>query len=380
MRWSGHQAWLTDRVDRGAATGIDDHRPTQIGLWPAATVVGGLLPDGAVAARVTDRTGQRHEARVGGGAWIEVLDQPPDASLAVCFLDVGGQIVRPVLPADWARVHVDDADEPCPACDATTWEQVTADDESRGSSGSGPGRWSPTPFVVCRTCGHEESGGSWFGVGDTVNELSPEELERLQREWEEQFGREKREMLRKVAFPIYTVEGVRLTLEGWGGSGMRAETSPERVTLSHGEDGVASISVETDAGAQEITDVECEAQGRLAGLMEEPLECWPERSQPGLTIWLRHRERQQERAAARAQHGRRRLLVDGVAVEFAVSGAGDRWVAVAKHGALTLAVTARGYAIDDVHLRALTDPLYAEPEPGDPPPPQPYRPLPTSGE
>jgi hypothetical protein len=97
----------------------------------------------------------------------------PGADSAGVVLDASGLPVAPELPADWLGVRVADANEPCPACGHTTWDEVTAPDDSRGMRSGrvmdrGPMKppsddhyagMEPTPFVVCCACGHEESIG-----------------------------------------------------------------------------------------------------------------------------------------------------------------------------------------------------------------------------
>ena len=164
--------WLSARVDRLSGPQLADHQPAHVGLDEDRTLVGGRLPSGAVGAEVIDDAGRRIRAISGDGVWAAILDQPiswPEPP-RWCW-DATGAPVAPELPADWPRVRVTDADEPCPACGHTVWDQVTPTDDSRGMRGTreAPSTplsddhyagMEPTPFVVCTACGYEESIGA----------------------------------------------------------------------------------------------------------------------------------------------------------------------------------------------------------------------------
>jgi len=119
--------WLSWRVDGLGGPRLDDYRPGHLGLDGDRTVIGGRLPPRAVGAEVVDDTGRRVTAAVGNGAWLAVLDQPILGPIAPAWCwDADGAAVATPLPADWPRTRVSDAEEPCPACGGTVWDQVTA--------------------------------------------------------------------------------------------------------------------------------------------------------------------------------------------------------------------------------------------------------------
>jgi hypothetical protein len=339
--------WLTGDVSRGPSTGLRGTRAGMEGLRDGS-LHGGMLPRGASGARVRDGAGNTHTPAVGGGAWVLVLPVAPDAGVAVCFVDADGALVRPELPGRYVREPVEDSEEPCPACGGTEWELVTPDDPRHGSSSSGDGPEIASQFLYCVACGHEEGMGGWFSFGADVEDADPEELARWQAEWEEQQRGEHQRLLASVRFPLYAPEGMAVELGGWSGSDGRP---PSEVTLFH-----EGLTVASAPGHGEWRSLEQQAARELTHLMGDPLEEWPERSDAGRTLWLRAREREQARAAAKAEHGSRDLLVDGIAVPFAVAHAGDRWVAAGMVGKVQLTVTARDVPIEAVRLRALADP------------------------
>lgn len=339
--------WLTGDVARGPSTGLQGTRMSMKGLRDGS-LYGGMLPQGASGARVRDLAGRTHVPAVGGGAWVMVLPDAPDEGVAVRFLDAEGALLRPELPVRYVREPVEDAHEPCPACDGTEWELVTPDDPRHGSSSSDGGPEIPSRFLYCVACGHEEGMGVWFGFAVDAEDSDPEELARWQAEWAEQERDEQRRGLASVAFALYAPEGLAVEVGGWSGSD--GEPASE-VTLVH--EGLTVTTARIERQWQPLKQL---AARELANLIGEPLEAWPERSDAGRTLWLRSREREQASAAAEAEHGLRDILVDGVAVPFAVAHAGDRWAAVAVVGNTQLTVTARDVSIETVRLRVLADP------------------------
>ncbi len=237
----GH-LWLSYSLERVSGTGLDDYQPRHQGLEGDRTLIGGRLPPGAVIAEVVDDAGERHLAAAANEAWIAVLDQPIEGpSAPVCCRDRNGVPVAPPLPADWARSPVLDADEPCPACGGTLWDEVRATDDSRGLSGPTTNHsmepapfvdyegYEPTPFVVCRSCGHEESIGSMMRFESSDDE-DPAEVERRVQAMQEQLRREDRDTLGQVDFPIYAAEGWLASLSGSG----RRDGGVDQITVSHG--------------------------------------------------------------------------------------------------------------------------------------------------
>ena len=349
---SGRHLWLSDEVARGPVTRLDDHVPRIVGLAGDRTLQGGLLPEGAVTALVTDDGGERRLAGAGGGAWAIVLEQACEGHLSpVCFRDADGELVVPRLPADWSRVAVDDADEPCPACGATSWDQIHPTGGSRGRHGPD---MLPTPFVACRSCGHEYSGGVFYAPACAM-ETSPDELERLTREAEAQMRERGRRALDGVDFAIYVARGREPRIGGWGGR--NGETNS--VTVEHGarpgEPGPA-LSVQTEHEPVAYASERAQARSTLYGALSDEIGPWPARSNAGLSVLLHADERRRLAVAARASVAQRTLLVDGEPQRFELVSTGDRWVAVARRGEIVVTVTARSIDADGVELVALEDP------------------------
>jgi hypothetical protein len=113
------------RDGRGSPLGGRDHRPVKDSLDEDRTLVGDLLPPGAVSAEVTDDAGTKIAARVGGGAYLVILHQPNHGhEPVVCCRDAAGQPVARPLPPDWTRIAVTDAEVPCPACGAVAYDEL----------------------------------------------------------------------------------------------------------------------------------------------------------------------------------------------------------------------------------------------------------------
>ncbi len=154
-----HGLLVTAGVDDGVEEYLreeDPFHPVVIWVDESRSVVGGLLPPGAISAEAVDDRGSRVAAAVGHGAYIAALDQPNEGEEAiVCCRDANGDPVRRPRAADYPSVRVTDADEPCPACGALDWEEYTPTEEWRGGSVTADGTTVPNPVVSCRVCGHE---------------------------------------------------------------------------------------------------------------------------------------------------------------------------------------------------------------------------------
>ena len=156
-------------------------------------MVGGLLPPGASRALF-----EGEPAVSGNGAWIAITNALAGGAEVAARYEAGdGTIVRPALPAGWAHEPVSDADEPCSACGAVTWEHVTPTDGSRGMSRSNGGPLRPSAVVVCLRCGHEVHAGAWSGPGRASFAFW-----RTLRDVRVRWRRHERPSLAKLKFPV----------------------------------------------------------------------------------------------------------------------------------------------------------------------------------
>jgi hypothetical protein len=211
---------------RGPRFGGGDYRPVKDWLDEGRTLVGGLLPPGAVSAEVIDDAGIKILANVGAGVYVAILHQPNDGhQTVVCCRDPAGRAVARPLPPDWTRTPVTDADVPCPACGVVAYDEVLPTDGSRGGRGGHghDGPLEPCPITVCRICGHEQGAGrSITRFGSTENEPEDETAAAGRRGLRRAHQRiEKwyldKLILRGVAFPIYAAENWRAQIgSGWG--------------------------------------------------------------------------------------------------------------------------------------------------------------------
>jgi hypothetical protein len=348
-------AWLTDDVTRGAASSIDGWRATVMGLALDETLQGGLLPPNAVAAHVVDDAGVRRVAAAARGAWVVLLDRECDGRVSpVCFTDAAGALVVPPLAARWARAPVDDADEPCPACGETGWDEVWADDDSRGRQGPD---MEPIPFVACRACGHEHTVGV-FSVGETEDDARiAGERERLMAAARTRMRDDARAVLKDVPFVVYAARDHPGRVDGWGSS--NGVTS--QITVAHGsrsQDRRPHLRVITEQEPHAYESDLGRARSTLAGALHEELGPWPlERSHAGIAIWLHVRERELLARATLALAEQRTFRLDDEPAAFVAVASAERWVAVRRHGDLTITIEARDVDPGSVELYALADPL-----------------------
>ena len=359
--------WLSGVLGHGG-TRLEGYQPSVEGLLGPRTAQAGRLPPGAVGAEVVDDLGERRRAAAGDGAWVIVLEQPTEGQPSpVRFFDPRGETVARPIPDGWRRTPVADAGEPCPACGASTWDEVEPLDESRGMHAAGlPDAeppavlpdldWQPNPFVRCRTCGYEEPASTWFGPA-VGTDAEPADAARLARDLVDQHDRAARQALSGIDFMVYVPEGLEVAVNGWGGY-----PGVDRVTVTHsGADG-AELSVETSHHTVVYAGEPDLVLETLEGLLRPAPGDFPRAaSQAAMTLWLEARERENRRERRLLMAGveveRRPLVVDGAAEPFAFAATAGRWAAVRRVGELMVVVSATGVAVDDVRLVRVADPL-----------------------
>ena len=319
------------RDDEGVWLGgtLLDRRLACEGIGGGRWAVGGLLPPGASSAIV-----EGAEAATGAGAWLALIDTPGmfDGP-AVRFEAADGKIVRPELPADWARELVADADELCPACGGAKWERVTPTDDSCGTQGP-PGAQRPVPVIVCVRCGHEESEGTWFApVGEdpgvpVENHQPPE-----------------RPTLGGLDFPVYALAGAgaEMTGQGWDAAGAHS------VTVSH--DGV---QIETQALRHAYFDAREASAGALTTVLHnaDPPR-WGSGSPAAMALRLSARDRRVATRVARSEPFTVELPVDGEPVRFEGLRCQAGWAAVGRTEDVQVTIGAHQIAPETVALRRL---------------------------
>jgi hypothetical protein len=362
VRGDDGAVWLSRSVDRVSGPRVDDYRPAQVGLDGDRTLLGGLLPSGAISAEAVDDRGHHVQAVVGNGAWAVVLEQPMRGPMAaVCRRDAQGQPVASALPANWTRRAVTDTNEPCPACRAVAWDEVLPTDDSRGS-GSTPGRrCEPTPIVVCRTCGYEESIGSVIRFESPDAEDPAEVAERI-RAWDASQRAEQIDMLAQVSFPIYAVVGWPAKLTGHGGStqGLGGPlTRVKRVTISHrrgAPDAAPQLHVQTAIVEHRRGSQRTLAREALQRSLHDSSDKSPPHSDAAFALSISGGDRERRKLAALAEVTERLIQIDGSPQRFTYIETADRWAAVTHANALTITITGHGIAADQLTLMPVADP------------------------
>ncbi len=371
----GDGFWVTGRLGEGG-TLLTGYQPSVEGLIERRTVAGGRLAPGAVGAEVVDDLGNRHRATAANGAWVIVLDQPTRGNPPpVRHFDADGGTVAAPLPDEWTRAPVPDAHERCPACGGSTWDEVTPLDESRGMSGPASdaplvdddlgdppdvssGDSTPTPFLVCRTCGHEESVGSILEV--VGGEGDPDEALQMAREFHRLRREQERDTLASIEFPIFAPDGLEAALGGWGG----LPGAIDHVTVTHYRPPSTQLSVETLTGdelfmtpaeraLQELEDVLPASSAQSSEMATG--------SDAAIKLWFDARERE-ERARTRELMGRvnerkDEMLVDGVRQAVEVAEVEGAWAAAFDREGIGVTVSSSGVPFAEVRLVTLDDPL-----------------------
>ncbi len=345
----------------------DLHRPVKLWLDGGRSLVGGLLPPGALSAEVVDDRGARVAAEIGGGAYVAILEQPNDGyEPVVCCRDAAGAPVRRPLPADYPCAPVEDAEEPCPACDAISYGECLPTESWRGGQGGPDGAIVPGPIVVCRVCGHEEFGGAimrYAPLDDDGDETArAERIARARAEQRVHRWYANTLTLRAVTFPVYAAEGWPAQICG---SGSRGDELTE-LTIAHTRSADADLFDErpwleiTTSTGEPHHDELTVARRKLEQWVNDEIDHHPrslDLSDAALTLWFHAVDRRRHGAALAATRSEAQITIDGAAKAFlTLSTASGRWVAVRRHEDLTITIAARDLAPNAITIEPIPDP------------------------
>ncbi len=356
---------ITDDVVDGRGTyarAEDPYHPVKSWVDEDQSVVGGLMPPGAVSAEVVDDLGRRVDATVGGGAYAALIGQPNDGEepIVCCRDEAGGPVRRP-LPADYPSDAVTDTDEPCPACGSVDYEEYVPTEQWRGGRPGPGGATVPTPVVVCRVCGQEEREGAFFAVAgdgdDNEDEtLHQERIRRARAETRVQRWYAETMLLRAVPFPIYAAEGWPARI---GGSASRDDALTE-ITVRQDETPDSDSDVgDPDVGAQHrlevITSIDefqrANEHRHAREILEvrvannEPQMPWCGKSHAAITLWLAAHHRRSRGHVLAAHVAEQLITIDGSPQPFlTLTASTGSWVAVRIHR--DLIITIAGHDLD----------------------------------
>jgi hypothetical protein len=380
VRRDDRDVWVTQDVsaDHGQSLRADDvYHPVKTWLSDDRSVVGGLLPPGAVSVEVVDDRGERVAAGVGGGAYAAVLEQPNDGrEPVVCCRDAGGAPVRRPLPADYPSGLVDDADVPCPACGAIDYEERVPTESWRGGRTGPNGTVIPDPIVVCRRCGQEEREGTFFGV-DASSEDDQDEAAR-----ETRIARARAHArvarwysntmtLRALTFPVYAAEGWPAVI---GGSGSRRDQLTS-LTIDHYDAPDADpyagdrprFEITTSRPDSPVSDELQQARWTLHTWLQnddDARSSWPEASHAAVTLWLAARDRKARAKALAAARSELLISVDGTREPFlTLTAATGHRVAIRRHEDVMITIAARELDPTAIIVEPLAEPSRPPPRP-----------------
>ena len=279
--------------------------------------------------------------------------------------DRAGEPVRRPWAADYPNRRVDDAEEPCPACGATDWDEYSPFEEWRGGRGSKvDGTHVASPVVSCRVCGHEEREGGImrFSSPDGENETArAARVARSRAEQRVQRWYANKLTLRAVRFPVYAAEGWPAQIRG---SGSQDDELTE-LTIAHFESEDADL-LETKPQIEVITSTGLYDRDEI-GVARRRLEHWvhdeidyphsPELSDAAITLWFRAVDRLRRATALGAIYSETQITIDGSPAPFVtLTTTSGRWVAVRRHHDLTVAIAARDLAPSTVTIERIPDP------------------------
>lgn len=362
-----------DAVSGGGGTYLradDKFHPVKTWVEEDRSAVGGLLPPGAVSAEVVDAQGRRVSAAVAQGAYIALLEQPNDGEEPiVCCRDSAGDPVKRPWAADYPSVRVTDAEEPCPACGATDYDEYTPFEHWRGGQRSPNGALSPLPVVSCRACGHEECEPGFMRSASQGPEGEDDETRAARMAAAHSHQRHRQwataaTTLAGASFPVYGAKGWPCRL---GGS--RAQNGQcTEVTVNHYDTPNPDpwngdrprLKVTTEHGAVHPCGALQRARGRLENWVcaDEEGTRWPDASRAAITLWLRGRARERRAAVLSASRSEQHLTInDTPTAALALSTQCGRWVAMAAYAELTIIVAAHDLQPASLRLGVIADPI-----------------------
>jgi hypothetical protein len=364
--------------DRGQPLrGRDDYRAVKMGLDRERWIVAGLLPPRAFSAEVVDDRGTRVAATVGDGVYAAILEQSNHGhEPVVCCRDTSGAPVPRPLPADWTRTAVPDAEEACPGCGAVDYDEVLPTDDSRGGQGGHghDGPLEPCRIVVCRQCGHEEGAGTslsrFTSPDDEDDAAMAARIARHRAEARVQKWYSDAMTLRGLSFPIYAAETWPARINGSGSSG------DDLTELTVGHHAVENddpftepdLSITTATGKFRDTDLRQARRTLEMWVPDDPNHPHSDGLSDAATkLWFAARGRDRRAAAAGASQTEQMITIDGTSQPFLrLSTPTGRWVAIRRHGDLTITIAARNLDPLPLTLEPIPDPaarlLGPEPE------------------
>ncbi|MHB8694306.1 MAG: hypothetical protein ACYDHH_23955 [Solirubrobacteraceae bacterium] len=367
------------RDARGQRLGGRGNRPVKDWLDEDRSLVGGLLPPGAVSVEVIDDMGTRIPAAVGGGAYVAILGQPNDGhEPVVCCRDAAGAPIRRPLPADYPSAPVRDAEEACPACGAVDFDECVPTESWRGGQAGPAGTMIPNPIVVCRVCGHEEREGSFYALvssDDTEDEATREaRIAHARAHSHAQQWYSHTLTLRAVTFPIYAAERWPAVIGGSASHGDELTT----ITISHYDTPDADpnggdrprLEITTSNDHSDLRDQLRAARSSLNSWLHNDgsHSRWPEVSRAALSLWLAARDREVRAKVVDATQSEQLITIDGTPEPFlTLSTPAGRWVAIRGHAGLTITIAAHDLDPTTIELEPIPDPAarLLGPEPQD---------------
>lgn len=363
---------VTDDVTGGGGSYVRDGDPCHpVKSWVDAdrSVVGGLLPPGAVSVEVIDDRGIHVSAAVGDGAYVAIIEQPNDGrEPIVCCRDDAGNPVRRPLPAAYPSVRVTDTDELCPACGAIDYEEYVPTEDWRGGRVEPDGSTTPNPVVACRVCGQEETEGTFFAPLADSEEPEDEaarqaRLARIRAEMRVQRLYSNALTLRAVTFPLYAAEGWPAQI---GGSGSHGDQLTQ-LTVRHYDTPNADphagdlprLEITTSRDDSSFGDEVWHARHSLENWIRNDgtHARWPAASHAAMTLWLAARGRASRARVLAASRSEQLIILEGAPEPFLVLTASHGpWVAVRRHEDLTITIAARDLNPQTITVEPIADP------------------------
>ncbi|MGH8302641.1 MAG: hypothetical protein ACRET5_14350, partial [Steroidobacteraceae bacterium] len=225
------------------------------------------------------------------------------------------------------------------------------EDWRAGRGRKGTDGYQPSPLVVCRVCGHQETTGGIFQLRrDDNDEDEATRLARLARVRAEQMVQRwyaDKLTLLGLSFAVYAAEGWPARISGSGSHGddltslriAHVQPLPDSVVIVRPR---IEITTSVDPREPEPLTIARDTFGSriAAGNREEAVT--DGLSEAALTLWFRAQRRRRAAASFAAAVSKTEISIDGRREPFLTVGSLDaQWVAVRRHHGATVTIVAR---------------------------------------
>jgi hypothetical protein len=295
----------------------DSYQPIRIGLSDNRTLVGGLLPPGAVSVEVVEATGVRKAAAVGGGTYAVIFEGGEHSEPALGYRDAAGAFVPRPMPGG-SRVSRSPMRRSLALC--AGWSSTTSTSRPRSgvpaNAQKAPTRSWPAHSLSAGSAGIKSKPERCSAWGRLTT------WTRMRKGWLASARSRRRSWysdkitLMAVTFPVYAAEGWPAWIKGSGSHG----DDLTRLVIAHADTLPDSMFVERPR-IEITTSIDPYQPGELA-VARDPFASGVEAdanrrpadglSDAALTLWFRAVRRRRVAGSQETPVSKTEITIDGV--------------------------------------------------------------------